>query len=208
MMYLVLRYIYKEKICHTPEYVWYVILNEFSLCYSGGSAGGHLACLLGLTGDDHYHIKEWQPGFEEFDTSIHACIPWYPACDTSGEWWNQFMGKKATEEERLEGSPRHHAIKLRELVEAGKCQHKLIPFLIIQGESDGLVPKNFVRQFYRELKRRHQDQKHIEYVEFPNGQHSFDLVYSPRSYYANFVAIRFMKVVFEERFHGKVAKQE
>ena len=164
--------------------------------------------MLGLTGDEHYRIKEWQPGFEDFDTSIHGCIPWYPPCDTSGEWWNPFVGKSATEQKRLEGSPKHHAIKLRELIDAGKCQHKLCPFLIIQGESDVLVPKSFVRNFYRELKRRHHDQKHIEYVEFPNAQHSFDLVYSPRSYYANFVAMRFMRLVRDEKYPRKVSKQE
>src|SRR5918994_614029 len=40
---------------------------------TGGSAGGHLAALLALTPND----PDFQPGFEDVDTSVTACVPFY-----------------------------------------------------------------------------------------------------------------------------------
>jgi acetyl esterase/lipase len=47
---------------------------------SGGSAGGHLCALLALTAGD----PEFQPGFEEEDTSVDACVPFYGVMDMTG----------------------------------------------------------------------------------------------------------------------------
>src|SRR4029450_4266482 len=44
---------------------------------TGGSAGGHLAALLALTPND----PEFQPGFEDVDTSVTACVPFYGVYD-------------------------------------------------------------------------------------------------------------------------------
>ena len=48
---------------------------------SGGSAGGHLAALVALTPNE----PEWQPGFEDADTSVDACIPFYGVHDVTGD---------------------------------------------------------------------------------------------------------------------------
>ena len=47
------------------------------LVVSGGSAGGHLAALAALTPDD----PAYQPGFEDVDTSVDACVPIYGVYD-------------------------------------------------------------------------------------------------------------------------------
>ena len=47
---------------------------------SGGSAGGHLSALAALTP----HDTEWQPGFEDADTSVDACVPFYGVHDMTG----------------------------------------------------------------------------------------------------------------------------
>jgi acetyl esterase/lipase len=44
---------------------------------SGGSAGGHLCALLALSAGD----PTFQPGFEEADTSVEACVPFYGVMD-------------------------------------------------------------------------------------------------------------------------------
>ena len=44
---------------------------------SGGSAGGHLCALLALSAGD----PTFQPGFEEADTTVQACIPFYGVMD-------------------------------------------------------------------------------------------------------------------------------
>ena len=40
---------------------------------TGGSAGGHLSSLAVLTS----HVTDFQPGFEETDTSVAAAVPLY-----------------------------------------------------------------------------------------------------------------------------------
>jgi acetyl esterase/lipase len=44
---------------------------------TGGSAGGHLAALVGLTAND----PDFQPGFEHVDTSVAAAVPFYGVYD-------------------------------------------------------------------------------------------------------------------------------
>ena len=51
------------------------------IAVSGGSAGGHLSSLLALTPNE----PEWQPGFEDQDTSVDACIPFYGVYDMTGD---------------------------------------------------------------------------------------------------------------------------
>ena len=47
---------------------------------TGGSAGGHLCALAALTPDR----KEWQPGFEDADTSVQVAVPHYGVYDFAG----------------------------------------------------------------------------------------------------------------------------
>jgi acetyl esterase/lipase len=47
------------------------------IAVTGGSAGGHLAALMGLTAND----PEYQPGFEHADTSLQAAVPIYGVYD-------------------------------------------------------------------------------------------------------------------------------
>ena len=50
------------------------------LAVTGGSAGGHLAALAALTPND----PEYQPGFEDADTSVQAAAPHYGVYDFAG----------------------------------------------------------------------------------------------------------------------------
>ena len=47
------------------------------IALTGGSAGGHLCSLAALTPGE----REWQPDFEDADTSVAACVPFYGAYD-------------------------------------------------------------------------------------------------------------------------------
>jgi len=49
---------------------------------TGGSAGGHLTAMMGLTAND----PQWQPGFEHVDTTVRAIVPFYGVYD----WTNRF----------------------------------------------------------------------------------------------------------------------
>ena len=48
---------------------------------TGGSAGGHLCSLAALTPND----PQFQPGFEDADTSVTAAVPFYGVYD----WTNR-----------------------------------------------------------------------------------------------------------------------
>ena len=50
------------------------------IAITGGSAGGHLTALAALTPND----PEWQPGFEDADTSVQLAIPHYGVYDLAG----------------------------------------------------------------------------------------------------------------------------
>ena len=47
------------------------------IAVTGGSAGGHLSSLLALTAGD----PAFQPGFEDVDCSVDACVPMYGVYD-------------------------------------------------------------------------------------------------------------------------------
>ena len=50
------------------------------IAITGGSAGGHLAALAALTPND----PEYQPGFEDADTTVQAAVPHYGVYDFAG----------------------------------------------------------------------------------------------------------------------------
>ena len=50
------------------------------IAITGGSAGGHLTALAALTAGD----PEFQPGFEDADTSVQAAVPFYGVYDFAG----------------------------------------------------------------------------------------------------------------------------
>ncbi|KAJ3181875.1 hypothetical protein HDU85_003390 [Gaertneriomyces sp. JEL0708] len=56
---------------------------------SGGSAGGHLAAMAAMTQNDPFY----QPGFEDVDTSIQACVPINAVLDVTNHkrFWKNKM---------------------------------------------------------------------------------------------------------------------
>ncbi len=67
---------------HADEYG----IDPDFVCVTGGSAGGHLTALMALTAND----PEYQPGFEEADTTLQAAVPFYGVYDFANR--NQTMG--------------------------------------------------------------------------------------------------------------------
>ncbi|KAF9438787.1 hypothetical protein BGZ76_004624 [Entomortierella beljakovae] len=53
--------------------------NPANIVVGGDSAGGHLAALLALTPN----IPEYQPGFEDVDTTVQGCVPQSAVLDTA-----------------------------------------------------------------------------------------------------------------------------
>ena len=147
------------------------------LAVTGGSAGGHLSTMLALTAND----AVLQPGFEDVDTSVQACVPFYGAYDFTGEsgipavrWrvesklTRMVLGRDAVfPDSYLAASP------------LAKLHDGAPPFLVIHGTNDSLIPVAEARDFVRRL--REVSDNPVAYAELRGAQHAFDLFHSLRS---------------------------
>ena len=147
---------------------------------TGGSAGGHLSSLAALTPN----VAEFQPGFEEKDTSVAAGVPFYGVYDMLD--WNGRGGPKGTikwlERWVMKSSPtadREGWLRASPLSWAGEDSP---PMMLLHGANDSLVPVDGARRLARAL-RAASDQP-VVYAELPKAQHAFDTYASVRTVYA------------------------
>ncbi|WP_332644973.1 alpha/beta hydrolase [Aeromicrobium sp.] len=145
---------------------------------TGGSAGGHLAALAALTPG----LADYQPGFEEADTSISACVPFYGVYDLAGiteeraavEMRDSFLGPRVFGKD-----PKTH---LEDFVQASPLSHVTShtpDFFIIHGANDTVVSVTQARAFVKALKDK--TDASITYAELPGTQHAFEVFSSIRS---------------------------
>lgn len=148
------------------------------LAITGGSAGGHLATLAALTPGD----KDWQPGFEDADTSVQVAVPHYGVYDMAGSTGlrpatlmrDRFLAPRIMQK-RWSEDP--------ELFEAAspilRVSDDAPDFFVLHGSHDTLVPVEQARLFVERLRAatRHT----VVYVELPGAQHAFDIFPSIRS---------------------------
>ncbi len=144
---------------------------------TGGSAGGHLCALVGLTAND----PRYQPGFEEVDTSTIACVPFYGVYDFTNRYrhWPHAGLARILERQVMKCS----LDESREEYEAASpmsCIHDgAPPFLIIHGTHDTLVPVEEARQFAKML--RAVSLQPVVYAEIAGAQHAFEIFPSLRA---------------------------
>jgi len=142
-----------------------------SIILTGGSAGGHLTALAALTpGDDRF-----QPGFENTDTSVSACVPFYPPTDLTDR--NHIRGRFSSMEPFLSRliMPDSRAADPElwdSLSPIARVNAKAPPFFVIQGENDVLVWREETRAFVNAL--RESSRSEVVHWEVPGAQHAFD----------------------------------
>jgi acetyl esterase/lipase len=146
---------------------------------SGGSAGGHLAAMAALTVND----PEYQPGFESADTSVLACVPLYPPTDLLalfdiGSRLTRRMVARATTWV-FGAAPAEDPERYRRLSPITHVRPGLVPFLVVQGTGDNLVPSRQTRAFAERL--RAQPGQQVIYVELPGAPHAFEVFHSLRA---------------------------
>ncbi len=162
---------------------------------TGGSAGGHLSSLAALTPND----PQWQPGFEDVDTSVVAAVPIYGRYDWlsaqgSGRkefiaFLQKFVVKKPFAENR------------QTYVDASSIKRlspHAPPFFILHGEDDSIIPVREGRDFAEAL--RAVSTSTVAYAEIPHAQHAFDFYYgSPRAHYTAQAVEEFLSWVHAKR---------
>lgn len=162
---------------------------------TGGSAGGHLSSLAALTPND----PQWQPGFEDADTSVVAAVPIYGRYDwvsAQGSGRKEFIAflQKFVVKKRF-------AENRQTYVDASSIKRirpDAPPFFILHGQDDSIIPVREGREFAEAL--REVSTSTVAYAEIPHAQHAFDFYYgSPRAHYTAQAVEQFLSWVHATR---------
>jgi len=159
---------------------------------SGGSAGGHLAALVALTPGD----PAFQPGFEDADTHVDACVPFYGVYDMTGGTQSTRYGDgllDLLERRVFKRRYRDDPEPFRAASPIERVTADAPPFFVIHGTNDTLVPVDEARRFVAEL-RRH-SKAPVLYAELPGTQHAFDVLPSVRAAHTVASVVRFLESV-------------
>ena len=175
------------------------------IAVTGGSAGGHLTALTALTQND----PEFQPGFEDADTTVAAAAPFYGVYDVTNR-----NGASPPNMERVLMAP---LVMKADLVDAPEAYasaspidqvKEAPPFFVIHGSVDILAPVQDARSFVEEL--REASEQPVYYLELHGAQHAFDTFTSIRSNAVVESAARFLEAVYQAyvQAEGDVAEAE
>ena len=169
------------------------------LAITGGSAGGHLAALAALTPND----PEYQPGFEEADTTVQACVPHYGVYDLAGA-----TGRRAAIQMRdgflaprlLRKDPNQDIEAFNRASPYMQVNADAPPFFVLHGANDSLVRVDQARDFVAALRRVSKEP--VLYSELKGTQHAFDIFPSIRSQHVMKAVDRFLRWSYAESQKG------
>jgi acetyl esterase/lipase len=167
----------KKAIAWIREHITEYGGNPDFIAITGGSAGGHLTGLAALTPNK----SDWQPGFEEADTTLQAAVPFYGVFDfldrydiRTGMSMDGIVADKVMKSSKDEN---------RELWDQGspltQVNADAPPFFVIQGTHDSLVWVEEARTFVSALQATSNNP--VAYGELPGAQHAFEIFHSVRT---------------------------
>jgi acetyl esterase/lipase len=168
-----LKYALKWIRDHADEYG----VDPKFIAVTGGSAGGHLTAMVGLTAND----PEYQPGFEDADTSVQAAVPVYGVYDFTnrlGTMHERFL-KQMLEPLIMKAFLEKEPEKFRRASPMDRIHRDAPPFLIVHGDRDTLAPVEDARVFAQLLEEA--SAQPVIYTELRGAQHAFDIFASPRT---------------------------
>ncbi len=158
---------------------------------TGGSAGGHLSALAALTPND----PEFQPGFEDADTSVAAAVPIYGRYDwfsTEGDGRPEFVWLLEKLVVKLKFAT--HRDVFVDASPIRQLRADAPPFFVLHGTDDSLIPVAEAQEFVEEL--RAVSKSPVAYAELPHAQHAFDIFSSTRAHQSSEAVARFLSWVY------------
>ncbi|KAF9200835.1 hypothetical protein BGZ49_008929 [Haplosporangium sp. Z 27] len=164
----------------------------------GDSAGGHLAALLALTAN----LPQYQPGFEEVDTSVQGCVPLSASLDildTNGYNKMDSKGRFLRDVAHREGSsdsPDNIAF-LKEHSPFYRVKDAKVPFFLVHGDHDIIIPVGIARDFVKEFQSK--SNAPVSYLEIPGGKHAFHVFPSPRTWYTTIATAEWLEFHFDKK---------
>jgi acetyl esterase/lipase len=144
---------------------------------AGCSAGGHLAALAGLTGND----PELQADLPEgSDTTVDAVVGIYGRYD----WEDRSTPERERfvdflEQVVVKRSLRRHREIFRKASPIARVHPDAPPFLVIHGSGDSVIPVAQARSFVERL--RSVSRSVVGYLELPGAGHGFDMTDGART---------------------------
>ncbi len=187
----------KRALAWTKEHIAEYGGDPDWIAITGGSAGGHLCALAALTAND----PQFQPGFEEADTSVRAAVPFYGIYDfaTADAAMHPLMtpmlAKYVFKLRRTETSKAFGAASPASYI----CPDAP-PFFVLHGRNDSLVPVEQARGFTARL--RDVSRQPVAYAELPFAQHAFDILGSVRAAHAAVAVEQFLAEVYASYHTG------
>lgn len=157
------------------------------IAVTGGSAGGHLSALAGLTPQD----RRFQPGFEDVDTTVQAAVPIYGLFDLVNRSGGtrtdtmEFLEKKVFKSKRAQ-----HMAEWEAASPLCRIRPDAPPFFVIHGENDSFLPVEQARAFVAAL--RGTSAAPVVYAELPRTQHGFDMFSTVRVHHLVRAVERFL----------------
>jgi acetyl esterase/lipase len=164
------------------------------IAITGGSAGGHLTALAALTPND----PEYQPGFEDADTTLQAAVPFYGLYDMAGisgtkasRWLrDKFLGPRV-----FFTDPKKDLEPFEKASPLLRVRKDAPPFYVIHGVNDTLAPIDQARSFVTAL--RETSDAPVAYSELEGTQHAFDVFPSIRSQHSVRGVDRFLRWAYD-----------
>lgn len=165
------------------------------LAVTGGSAGGHLAAMAATTAN----APEFQPGFEEADTSVQAAVPLYgiydlaaaAATERATERRDRFLAPKV-----LVKSVDTDLASFETVSPAGRAGSDVPPIFLLHGLNDTGVEAAEGLYFAERL--RAVSQQPVVFAGLPGAQHAFDTFWSIRTLHTVRAIERFLTWALED----------
>ena len=168
----------KKALCWIRENGAEYGMDTRFVAVTGGSAGGHLTALMGLT-ENRPDLQQEHP---DTDTSVQAVVPFYGVYDflvryqqhPNREAFDRFFQDKI-----MHQSPEENP-QLWDLASpVAQVHDKAPPFMILHGTHDSLAAVGDARVFVGKLQQA--STQPVVYVEMPGAEHAWELFHSLRT---------------------------